>query len=83
MVDGLGPGTHKVWRWHPKKNQQVNYRHLDIFGTPLCETATRTVRYERPHCSVSLMILFYGFYPDYTRFALGKLQLSPYGVTLW
>ena len=27
------------------------------------------------------MILSFGFYPDYTRFAPGKLQLSSYGVT--
>ena len=83
MGDGLGPGTHKVWRWHPLKNQQATSRHLDIFGTPLSEIATRPVRYERLHCSVSLMILSFGLYPDYIRFAPGKLQLSSYGVTLW
>ena len=52
-----------------------------MFGTPWCETATRPDRYERPHCSVSLVILSSGFYPDYTRFELGKLQLSFYGAT--
>ena len=77
----LGPSTHKVWRWHPYKNQQATYRHFDIFGTPWCGTATHPDRYERPHCSVSLVILSSGFYPDNTRFAPGNLQLSSYGAT--
>ena len=57
-----------------KKNQQATYRNLDIFGMLWCETARRPDRYERPHCSVSLVILSSFFYPDYTRSAPGKLQ---------
>ena len=63
-------------------NQQATYRHLDIFGTPGCGTATRPDRYERQHCSVSLMIMSSGFYPNYTRFELVTLLLSWYGPTL-
>ena len=60
--------------------------HLPSFGH-ICYamggTASRLDRYERPHCIVSLVILSFGFYPNYTRFAPGKLQLSSYGATLW
>ena len=82
MGGGLGPGTHKVWRWHLEKNQQAIFRHLDIFGTPWCGTATRPDRYETPHCSVSLAKLSFRFYRDYIRFEPSKLQLSSYGETL-
>ena len=80
---GLGSGTHKFLNWHLLKNLLATCRHLNIFGTPWCENATRPDRYERHHCSVSLMILSFGFYPDYTRFALGKLQLRSYCATHW
>ena len=82
MGGGLEPGTHTVCSLHPKKNQQATCCHFDIFGTLWCGTGTRPDRYERPHCSVSLVILLFNFYHDYRRFALGKLQLSSYGATL-
>ena len=83
MDDWLRPSSYKVWRWHSKNNQQATCRHLDIFGTPWCWTATCPDCYEKQHCRVSLVILLIGVYPDYTRFAPSQLKLSSDGAIFW